>query len=72
MRESEYIHKSHNLSILLYNYVCPEKYRSVVISKEVDMEMKEICLEIEKQYEVHFLEIGIDKDSVHFLVQSVL
>jgi len=33
--------------------------------------MKEICLEIEKRYEVHFLEIGTDKDHVHFLVQSV-
>jgi REP element-mobilizing transposase RayT len=71
MSESEYIHKSHNVSILLYHYVCPAKYRKVVISKAVDMTMKEICLEIEKRYEVHFLEIGTDKDHVHFLVQSV-
>ena len=33
--------------------------------------MKTICLEIEKRYEVHFLEIGTDKDHVHFLIQSV-
>ena len=71
MSESEYIHKSHNVTILLYHYVCPAKYRRVVISKAVDMTMKEICLEIEKRYEVHFLEIGTDKDHVHFLVQSV-
>ena len=71
MSESEYIHKSHNVSILLYHYVCPAKYRRVVISKAVDMTMKEICLEIEKRYEVHFLEIGTDKDHVHFLVQSI-
>jgi putative transposase len=71
MSESEYIHKSHNVSILLYHYVCPAKYRRVVISKAIDMTMKEICLEIEKRYEVHFLEIGTDKDHVHFLVQSV-
>jgi putative transposase len=71
MSESEYIHKSHNVSILLYHYVCPAKYRKVVISKAVDMTMKEICLEIEKRYEVHFLEIGTDQDHVHFLVQSV-
>jgi putative transposase len=31
----------------------------------------EICKEIEKRYEIHFLEIGADKDHVHFLVQSV-
>ena len=33
--------------------------------------MKEVCLEIEKRYEIKFLEIGTDKDHVHFLVQSV-
>ena len=33
--------------------------------------MKEICLEIEKRYEINFLEIGTDKDHVHFLVQSI-
>ena len=71
MSESEYIHKSHNVSVLLYHFVCPAKYRRVVFSKAVDMTMKAICLEIEKRYEVHFLEIGTDKDHVHFLVQSV-
>ena len=71
MSESEYIHKSHNVSVLLYHFVCPAKYRKVVFSKAVDMTIKEICLEIEKRYEVHFLEIGTDKDHVHFLIQSV-
>ena len=33
--------------------------------------MKDICLEIAERYEIHFLEIGTDKDHVHFLVQSV-
>jgi len=28
-------------------------------------------LEIEKRYEIKFVEIGVDKDHVHFLVQSV-
>ena len=28
-------------------------------------------MEIEKRYEIHFLEIGSDKDHVHFLIQSV-
>lgn len=30
-----------------------------------------MCLEIAKRYEIVFLEIGTDKDHVHFLVQSV-
>ena len=28
-------------------------------------------MEIAKRYEIHFVEIGTDKDHVHFLVQSV-
>ena len=30
-----------------------------------------ICLEISKRYEISFLEIGINQDYVHFLIQSV-
>jgi putative transposase len=41
------------------------------LSKAVDESLKDVCLEIEKRYEVHFLEIGTDKNHVHFLVQSV-
>jgi REP element-mobilizing transposase RayT len=37
----------------------------------VDEVLKEVCLEIEKRYRVKFIEIGTDKDHVHFLVQSV-
>jgi REP element-mobilizing transposase RayT len=38
----------------------------------VDIQLrKKICLEIEKRYEIKFLEIGTEKDHVHFLVQSV-
>ena len=55
----------------MYHIVCPAKYRRVVFSKEVDHKLKEICLEISKRYEIHFLEIGTDNDHVHFLVQSV-
>ena len=68
---SVYIHKSHNVSVLLYHLVCPAKYRRVVFSKDVDEELKKICLEIAKRYQLHFLEIGTDQDHVHFLIQSV-
>ena len=68
---SEYIQKSHNVSVLLYHFVCPAKYRRVVFSAEVDHTLKDICVEISKRYEIHFVEIGTDKDHVHFLVQSV-
>ena len=68
---SEYIHKSHNVSVLMYHFVCPAKYRRVVIDEEVDRVIKETCQEIEKRYEMKFIEIGTDKDHVHFLIQSV-
>ena len=68
---SKYIHKSHNVSVLLYHFVCPAKYRKVIFDKEVDETLKVICLEIAKRYEISFLEIGIDKDHIHFLIQSV-
>lgn len=68
---SEYIHKSHNVSKLMYHFVFPTKYRRMVIDDEVDRVIKETCIEIGKRYEVNFLEIGTDKDHVHFLIQSV-
>jgi len=68
---SEYIHKSHNVNILMYHYVCPAKYRRVVFSESVDKTLRETCEEISKRYEIKFLEIGTDNDHVHFLVQSV-
>ena len=68
---SEYVHKSHNVTVLLYHVVFPAKYRRAVIDEQVDEVIKEICLEIGHRYQVKFLEIGVDKDHVHFLVQSV-
>ena len=67
---SKYVHKSHNVSVLLYHLVCPAKYRRVVFSPDIDVVLKEICLEISKRYEIVFLEIGVEKDHVHFLLQS--
>jgi putative transposase len=59
------------VSALIYHFVCPAKYRRVVFSDEVDKALKDICLDISERYEMHFLEIGTDKNHVHFLVQSV-
>lgn len=67
----EYIHKSHNVTVLLYHLVFPAKYRQAVVDEQVDAVLREVCLEIEKRYEVKFIEVGIDKDHAHFLIQSV-
>ena len=57
---SRYVHKSHNVTVLLYHLVFPAKYRRAVIDATVDRVFREVCLEI-----------GTDEDHVHFLVQSV-
>lgn len=68
---SSYIHKSHNVTLIMYHIVCPVKYRQMAINEEIDRTLKEICLELEIRYEIYFLEIGTDKDHAHFLIQTV-
>ncbi|MCD4752946.1 MAG: transposase [Anaerolineaceae bacterium] len=52
---SELIRKSHNVSVLLYHYVCLAKYRKVIINSKIDEIIKETCLEISKRYEIEFI-----------------
>lgn len=68
---SRSIHKGHDVTVLLYHFVFPAKYRRAVIDVTVDQVLREVCLEIEARYQLRFLEIGTDEDHVHFLVQSV-
>ena len=68
---SDNIHRSHNVSNLMYHFVCPAKYRKVVVDEEVDRVIQETCRGIEVRYDIRFLEIGTDRDHVHFLIQSV-
>jgi len=68
---SRLIHKSHNVSVLLYHVVFPAKYRRVVFDEAVDGAVRQVCLDISRRYEIEFVEIGTDGDHVHFLVQSV-
>ena len=70
-QNSKYIHKSHNVTVLLYHIVSSAKYRRVVLTEPVDLVLVRVCEEIEKRYEISFLEIGTDADHVHFLIQSV-
>ena len=66
-----FVHKSHNVSVLVYHLVCVAKYRRVVFDEAVEAVLRDVCLDIALRYEIEFLEIGIDGDHVHFLVQSV-
>ena len=68
----EHIRKSHNVSYILYHFVCPIKNRKKVLwSKKRQEDLKTICSDIEENYETHFLEIWADIDHVHFLLQWV-
>ena len=68
---SQYLHKRPNVTVLMYHLVLPAKYRRAVFDTDVDEVIKEVCLQLESRYQVKFIEIGTDKDHVHFLVQSV-
>ena len=68
---SIYVHKSHNVSVLLYHLIFSAEYRRAVLDSRVDVQVRDTCLEIEKRYEVKFLEIGSGSGHIHFLVQSV-
>lgn len=68
---SEHITKEHNKTLLLFHLVCPARYRQDVFTKVVTETLKEICREIEKCYEIYYVEIGTDVNHVHFLIQTV-
>ena len=52
---SESIHRAHNVSNIMYHFVCPTKYRQVVIDNSVDEVIKETCRGIEVRYEIFLL-----------------
>ena len=62
---SEYIHKRHNVTVLLYHLGFPAKYRRAVFDSQVDELLRDVCLQIEDRYQLKFLEIGTDEDHVH-------
>jgi len=56
---------------MISHLVFPTKYGRAVFDEDVDTVMKDVCIKIEDRYQMKFLEMGTDKDHVHFLVQSV-
>ena len=55
MGERVHPHKSHNPTVLLCHLVFPVKYRRAV-EEQVDLVLREVELEIEKHYQVKFIE----------------
>ena len=71
MEEDNHIFKRHNKTLLLYHIVFPVKYRKEAITEAVENTLKEVCIGISKRYEINFVEIGADRNHIHFLTQSV-
>ncbi len=68
---SRFLHKTHNVSVLLYHFVCPTKYRRAVLTPPLDQALVEIGTALADRYQIEFLEIGADYNHVPFLVASV-
>ncbi len=66
-----HIKKPHNKTLFIYHLVCPVKYRRDVFTNQVSQSLKTVCLEFGPAYDINFLEIGIDEDHVHFLIQTI-
>jgi REP element-mobilizing transposase RayT len=47
------------------------KYRKKVITQEIEESIGDICTKISETYEIRFLEVGLDKDHIHLLIQSI-
>ncbi len=41
------------------------------MSEAAEMSLVEVCKNIASRFEIHFVEIGVDENHVHFLIQSV-
>jgi len=67
----EHIKRQHNVSLLIYHFVCPAKHRREIFSEEVEKTLIDVCEWIESRYDIRFEEIGADWDHIHFLIQSV-
>lgn len=42
-----------------------------VFTKEMEVSLVKICLDISDRYEINFVDIGNDEDHVHFLIQGI-
>ena len=71
MEEDNHIFRRHNKTLLLYHIVFPVKYRKEAITEAVENTLKEVYIGISKRYEINFVEIGADRNRIHFLIQSI-
>ena len=62
--------KSLNKTVLMYHRGCAVMYRRNVLSVTVTDTIVNVCLEITDKYGIEFIEIGTDKNHIHYLIQA--
>ena len=62
-QESTYYHLSHNVSNLVYRFVCPAKYRRVVIAESANECIRQTCMGDRVEIRVDF-----DKKTCFFYI----
>ena len=67
---SKAISKSHNKTTLMYHLVCAVKYRRNVLTESVTDTIVNVCLDIQDKYDIDFIEIGMDVNYIHYLIQT--
>ena len=61
--------KAHNQTKLIFHIVNCIKYRKNVLTEKGRDYLINICLDLGEKYEIEFIEIGTDKNHVHYLLQ---
>ena len=71
MNVSEHIRKRHNETLLLYHLIFPVKHRKKVFNSDIKQTLKNVYEDMSVGCEIYFVEIWVDNDHMHFLIQSV-
>ena len=66
--DKKYYNNSHLVYSCQYHVIFCPKYRRKVLKDGVDIRLKELFLEIAKQYDFNIIELEIMNDHVHLLI----
>lgn len=70
MRKNIYKNKNHSKFLLTYHIIFVCKYRKKILIKYGD-DIKQIMFDISKNYDFVIREMEVDKDHIHFMIESV-
>ena len=65
----KYETRNHSKFLLMYHVIFVCKYRKVII-EPISEELKSVMIDISKESNFEIMEMGTDKDHIHFLIKS--